>query len=146
MTPRAFVSTYSAPQVNRDAGSKRLFDLMRFMRDRGWDVTFVAAAGIHDEIDARRLRRLGITVYDGELIDVGALAARARFDIALFAFWQIAEHFAPLFRALSPDTRIVIDSVDAQFLRDARRAFRAGPSGGRSGSSAVTTGTRSSAS
>ena len=133
MTPRAFVSTYSAPQVHRDAGSKRLFDLMRFMRDRGWEVTFVAAAGIHDEIDARRLRRLGITVYDGELIDVGALAARARFDIALFAFWQIAEHMAPLFRAHSPDTRIVIDSVDAQFLRDARRAFRAGPSGGPGG-------------
>jgi glycosyltransferase involved in cell wall biosynthesis len=103
---------------------------MRFMRDRGWEVTFVAAAGIHDEIDALRLRRLGVIVYDGELIDVGTLAARARFDIALFAFWQIAEHLAPLFRAHSPDTRIVIDSVDAQFLRDARRAFRAGPSGG----------------
>ena len=130
MTRRAFVSTYSVPQVHRDSGSKRLFDLMRFMRERGWDVTFVAATGIHDEIDARRLRRLGVTVYDAELIDVGSLAATARFDIALFAFWQIAEHMAPLFRAHSPDTRIVVDSVDAQFLRDARRAFRVGPSGG----------------
>ena len=37
---------------------------------------------------------------------------------------------APLFRAHSPSTRIVVDSVDAQFLRDARRAFRVGPSGG----------------
>jgi glycosyltransferase involved in cell wall biosynthesis len=103
---------------------------MRFMRNRDWEVTFVAAAGIHDEMDARRLRRLGVVVYDGELIDVEALATRERFDIALFAFWQIAEHIAPLFRAYSPDTRIVVDSVDAQFLRDARRAFRAGPSGG----------------
>jgi Glycosyltransferase WbsX/Glycosyl transferases group 1 len=130
MTRRAFVSTYSAPQLYRDAGSKRLFDLMRFMRDRGWEVTFVAAAGIHDETDARRLRRLGIMVYDAELIDVVALASAACFDISLFAFWQIAEHMAPLFRAHSPNTRIVVDSVDAQFLRDARRAFRAGTSGG----------------
>ena len=102
MRRSAFVSTYSVPQLHRDSGSKRLFDLMRLMRKHGWDVTFVAATGIHDEIDARRLQRLGITVYDAELIDVGSLAASARFDIALFAFWQIAEHMAPLFRAHSP--------------------------------------------
>ena len=30
----------------------------------------------------------------------------------------------------SPDTRIVVDSVDVQFVRDARRAYRPGPSGG----------------
>ena len=100
------------------------------MRKNGWDVTFVAATGIHDEADARRLRRLGITVYNAEVLDVGSLAATARFDIALFAFWQIAEYMAPLFRANSPNTRIVVDSVDVQFLRDARRAFRLGPSGG----------------
>ena len=130
MRRRVFVSTYSVPQLHRDSGSKRLFDLMRLMCKNGWDVTFVAATGIHDEVDARRLRRLGITVYNGEVLDVGSLAATARFDIALFAFWQIAEQMAPLFRAHSPNTRIVVDSVDAQFLRDARRAFRLGPSGG----------------
>jgi glycosyltransferase involved in cell wall biosynthesis len=130
MTRSAFVSTYSVPHVHRDSGSKRLFDLMFLMRKHSWDVTFVAATGIHDEIDARRLQRLGIAVYDAELVDVRSLAASARFDIALFAFWQIAEHMAPLFRAHSPDTRVVVDSVDAQFLRDARRAFRVGPSGG----------------
>ena len=127
---RAFVSTYAVPQMHRDSGSKRLFDLMRFMREGGWDVTFVAATGIHDGAGARRLRRLGVTVYDAELTDVGALAATGCFDIALFAFWQIAEHMMPLFRAHSPSTRIVVDSVDAQFVRDARRAFRLGPSGG----------------
>ena len=69
MTRSAFVSTYSVPRPHRDSGSKRLFDLMRFLRARGWDVTFVAATGIHDEVDARRLRRLGITVYDAELTE-----------------------------------------------------------------------------
>ena len=130
MKRRAFVSTYSVPQPHRDSGSKRLFDLMRFMRERDWEVTFVAATGFHNEVDARRLRRLGIAVYDAELLNVEALAATGRFDLALFAFWQIAELMAPLFREHSPGTRIVVDSVDAQFLRDARRAFRAGPSGG----------------
>jgi len=130
MKRRAFVSTYSVPALHRDSGSKRLFDLMRLMRARGWEVTFAAAAGIYDEVDARRLRRLGIAVYDAETIDLAALAASARFDIALFAFWQIAEQMAPLFRTQSPDTRIVVDSVDVQFVRDARRAFRTGASGG----------------
>ncbi len=130
MIRSAFVSTYSVPRPHRDSGSKRLFDLMRFLRARGWDVTFVAAAGIHDEVDARRLRRLGITVYDAELTSIEMLAESARFDVALFAFWQIAELMVPLFRAHSPDTRVVVDSVDAQFVRDARRAYRLGPSGG----------------
>jgi len=130
MRRRVFVSTYSVPQLHRDSGSKRLFDLMRLMRKHGWDVTFVAATGVHDEVDARRLRRLGITVYDAERLDLESLARTTRFDIALFAFWEIAGHMAPLFRAHSPRTRIVVDSVDAQFLRDARRAFRVGPSGG----------------
>ena len=35
----------------------------------------------------------------------------------------------PLIRAHSPNTRVVVDSVDAQFVRDARRAYRLGPSG-----------------
>jgi glycosyltransferase involved in cell wall biosynthesis len=130
MTRSAFVSTYGVPRPHRDSGSKRLFDLMRFLRARGWDLTFVAAAGIHDEVDARRLRRLGITVYDAELTSIELLAETAQFDIALFAFWQIAELMLPLFRAHSPKTRVVVDSVDAQFVRDARRAYRLGPSGG----------------
>jgi len=130
VTRRAFVSTYNVPPLHRDSGSKRLFDVMGAMRKQGWDVTFVAALGIHNEIDARRLRRLGVTVYDARLIDVEALVATGSFDIALFAFWQVAEYMAPLFRARSPRTRIIVDSVDAQFLRDARRVLRVGPSGG----------------
>ena len=130
MTRSALVSTYSVPRPHRDSGSKRLFDLMRFLRARGWDVTFVAAAGIHDEVDARSLRRLGIAVYDAELSSIEVLAESAQFDIALFAFWQIAELMVPLIRAHSPNTRVVVDSVDAQFVRDARRAYRLGPSGG----------------
>jgi len=127
---RAFVSTFFVPKPHRDSGSKRLFDMMRALRRQGWDVTFVAAMRIDDEIDARRLRRLGVIVYDAAQIDVEALAATGSFDVALFAFWQIAEQMVPLFRARSPHTRVVVDSVDAQFVRDARRALRIGPSGG----------------
>src|SRR5262249_51013420 len=77
----------------------------------------------------RRLRRLGVSVYDTAQIDVETLVATGSFDIALFAFWQIAEQMVPLFRARSPHTRVVVDSVDAQFVRDARPALRIGPVG-----------------
>jgi glycosyltransferase involved in cell wall biosynthesis len=130
VTRHAFVSTYFFPKPHRDSGSKRLFDMMCAMRKHGWDVTFVSAVPSHDEIDARPLRRLGVTVYDAEQVDVEDLAATSSFDVALFAFWQIAEYMAPLFRDRSPHTRIVVDSVDAQFLRDARRSLRLGPDGG----------------
>src|SRR5581483_1447239 len=130
MMRRAFVSTFSVPKPLRDSGSKRLFDMMRALRTQGWEVTFFAAMKSDDEIDARRLRRLGVTVYNAEQTDVETLAATGSFDLALFAFWQIAEQMAPLFRARSPHTRVVVDSVDAQFVRDARRSLRIGPSGG----------------
>jgi glycosyltransferase involved in cell wall biosynthesis len=45
------------------------------------------------------------------------------FDLAVFAFWQLANRHADLVRRLSPGTRIVVDSVDLHWLRKARQAF-----------------------
>ena len=58
----------------------------------------------------------------------------AKFDLALLAFWEPASRLLPILRAVSPDTRVVVDSIDVHFLRDgparprgrgaARRAIR----------------------
>src|SRR4029079_17119522 len=47
----------------------------------------------------------------------------ARFDLALLAFWHVAEELIPVIRRESPDTRVLVDSIDLHFLRNARHTF-----------------------
>ena len=44
----------------------------------------------------------------------------------MLAFWQPASRVLPVLRERSPDTRVIVDSIDLHFLRDARRTFGAG--------------------
>jgi len=134
MTQRkALVVSYAVPQQDRDSGGRRLHDLIRFLLETGWSVDFVALHGIdkHPEY-VRSLQRQGVAVHgnrslrqedgswtggDGfaELID------RVPFDLALLSFWPVSEYCLPVLRRLSPRTRVIVDSVDVHFLREARR-------------------------
>jgi hypothetical protein len=67
------------------------------------------------------LQQLGVPVYQLPVDPVDELLIASRFDVALLTFWPVAELFEPLFRKFSPATRLVVDSVDLHFLRDARR-------------------------
>ena len=48
-----------------------------------------------------------------------------QFDLALIAFWEPAAALLPIIREHSPATRVVINSMDVHFLRNARRVLRA---------------------
>src|SRR5262249_53783017 len=127
------VASYYVPQGDRDSGARRLFDFIRFLRDDGWSVDFISANGLGDKRYVQGLLRLGVAVHDDAptgkpgsddftLSDRFApLATVAAFDLALLAFWPIAEFYLPLLRRISPSTRVVVDSLDLHFLRDARR-------------------------
>ena len=124
MRRRALVCSYGPPQPDRDSGSRRLFDHLEFLVDAGWVVDFVAASGYGEPRYVDALRQRGIAVFGGDGFD--GLAEYGDYDIALFSFWQNAEQYIPRMRRLSPRTRIVVDSVDMQLLRDARRVFASG--------------------
>jgi glycosyltransferase involved in cell wall biosynthesis len=122
VTRRALVSSYAPPAFDTDAGSRRLFDQISFLVDDGWAVEFVPTHRNGPIRYVRELRRRGVLVHDVSA-DVAQLAATAKFMLALFTFWQPAERLLPVVRAASPDTRIVVDSVDLSFLREARGVF-----------------------
>jgi len=122
MSRRALVSQTRMPEVDRDRGSGRVDQLIRFLLDAGWSVTFLAEEAQPDQRHARRLRRLGVSTHAGydqaaEIIEAGD------FDLALLAFWRQSETLLPLLRRHSPRTRIIIESIDLHFLREARRSF-----------------------
>jgi len=44
--------------------------------------------------------------------------------VAVLAFWNLAEMYMPLIRRHSPKTRIIVDSIDLHFVRQARGTFK----------------------
>jgi len=114
------------PEYDRECGSRRLYELVEYLRSDGCDVTYVAL----DDRPANRyllhLRRNGVACYTGlSDTNLDQLITAAQFDVAVLAFWHAAEGVMPRLRRLSPRTRIVIDSIDLHFLRQSRRAYRA---------------------
>jgi lipopolysaccharide biosynthesis protein/glycosyltransferase involved in cell wall biosynthesis len=120
---RALVCSYGPPRYDRDAGSLRLWHQLDFLQEAGWHITFLTASPEEDNRYARDLLARGIPVYAGRSTRAEEVIGDGRFDLALCAFWQVAELYLPILREVSPETCVVVDSVDLQFIREARRVF-----------------------
>jgi lipopolysaccharide biosynthesis protein/glycosyltransferase involved in cell wall biosynthesis len=131
MTRRALICGYAPPQHDRDSGSRRLWHLMEFLREAGWTLSFLTASQVGEDRYAEDLRRRGTPVYDGTVTRPEDVLASGRFDLAICAYWQVAEFYLPLLREVSPETSVIVDSVDLHFVREARRVFARGVSPGR---------------
>lgn len=107
---------------DRESGSRRVADLLHFLRKSGWRVTFAST----NPAEARYINLLeqqGIETYAGDAIAIDHLIATRRFDLAILAFWHVAETYLPKIRAASPQARITVDSIDLHFVRNARQVF-----------------------
>jgi glycosyltransferase involved in cell wall biosynthesis len=111
------------PEFDREGGSLRVWNLIEFLREAGWAVSFVADDPAHGERYARVLRQRGVSVYGGFDARTDELIACGGFDIALIAFWHLAERYIPRVRRLSPSTHIVVDMIDLHLLRTSRQAL-----------------------
>src|SRR4029453_17619815 len=107
----------------RDSGARRLWHLIGFLREAGWDVTFLSSSPVGENRYAEELLQLGIQVHDGSVVRAEEVIAGGRFALALCAFWQVAELYLPVLRDVSPQTAVIVDSVDLHFVSGARRAF-----------------------
>jgi glycosyltransferase involved in cell wall biosynthesis len=124
---RALVCAPRMPEFDRERGSQLIFDLIGFLQEAGWAVTFIAQRHHGGERYARRLQQRGVESYAGFDDRAEQRIAMARFEVALFAFWHMAEKWMPLVRRLSPETRILVHTIDLHFVRHARQLFQ--PSG-----------------
>src|SRR3954454_18883358 len=122
---RVLIAAPLMPEFDRESGSQRIFDLIMLLRDAGWAVSFVAENGQGGKRYARLLQQRGVAVYDGFGERIERLITRGRLDLVIFAFWHLAEAHMHLVRRLSPQTRIIVDTIDLHFLREARRLFQA---------------------
>ena len=129
---RALVLLPTMPEPDREGGSRRAFHLIELLLDADWSVSVVVENATGGERYARALRQLGAATYAGafthrsgpdHLPKLSDLVTVERFDMALIAFWHLAERHLRTLRVLSPETRVLVDSVDLHFLRQARGAF-----------------------
>ncbi|HKD36825.1 MAG TPA: hypothetical protein VKB78_08485, partial [Pirellulales bacterium] len=123
-TRRALVCAPLVPEFDKESGSKRVFDTIALLQETGWRVTFVSENGAGGERYERLLNRRGVATYRGFGRRTEQLIAGGQFDLAVFAFWYLAERHLPDVRRLSPETRVAIDTIDLHFVRNARRLFQ----------------------
>ncbi len=121
---RALVCSYYAPQSDRDTGSRRVMSLIESLLEADWHVSFAAVHPDGGRYE-RALRQRGVAVHDG-LAGLDELLRVEQFDIAVLAFWPVAERCLPAIRRESPQTRVIVDSIDLHFLRYARQLLRKG--------------------
>ena len=129
---RALVVLPIMPELDRESGSRRAFHLVELLVEMDWAVSVLVENATRGERYARALRQVGAATYAGPATldagaasraDVSALLAAERFDVALIAFWHVAERHLAALRALTPQTGVLVDSVDLHFLREGRAAF-----------------------
>ena len=120
---RVLVVSYYPPEFDRDSGSRRILDLIELLQADGCNVTFLASHRLNDARYVRGLQQMGVQVLLGAATEIENLFAVGQFDLALLAFWPVAEIYLPAIRKASPHTRIIIDSVDLHFLRVGRGKF-----------------------
>jgi GT2 family glycosyltransferase/glycosyltransferase involved in cell wall biosynthesis len=134
------VAHLELPLHDQSSASFRLRELLKLMVADDHRITFLARAGVGQERYVSELRAMGIAVIPwdpgylrnhghaapGAEIDVAALLRRGRFDLAYLYFLESAELYLPLIRHHSPATRIIVDTVDVQFVRHQRGARLSG--------------------
>jgi glycosyltransferase involved in cell wall biosynthesis len=126
---RALVCAPLMPEYDRESGSRRIFDWIGLLREAGWEVSFAAREAPDGQRYARMLQQHGVATYVGFNQRLEQLLSAGRPDLAILAFWHVAETLLPQIRKASPATRILVDSIDLHFLRGARGTFRRENSG-----------------
>jgi GT2 family glycosyltransferase/ubiquinone/menaquinone biosynthesis C-methylase UbiE/glycosyltransferase involved in cell wall biosynthesis len=119
----ALVVDHLTPTFDQDAGSLRMFELLRMLINLDYAVTFVPNNGADVPRYTEALEELGVEVLHGP-IHVPTLIAELAPDlrVAILSRPQVAWNILPALREFAPNTKIIYDTVDLHFLRERRRA------------------------
>jgi GT2 family glycosyltransferase/tetratricopeptide (TPR) repeat protein len=124
------------PMFDRASGSLRLFTIIKLLRKRNYHVTFIARDGMGQDAYKQILQKMGVEVYstDPDMLNLlgrnsnceplnhSEILSDRKYDVAYISFYSVALQYLPIIKEFSPETKIVIDSVDIHFIREMREA------------------------
>ena len=111
------------PETDRDSGSIRMFQMVQVLQRLGYAVSFMALKQPPSEPYAENLRRIGVEVLDGRINSAEEIKRLAPFlRVAILSRPVVGEVVEPLLRRFAPTTKIIYDTVDLHYVREARRA------------------------
>ena len=122
---RVLVIDYSLPTPDQDAGSFRMMEILKAIRAGGKQVTFIPADLVHRSPYAQNLQRIGIEVVHQPFYQsvLYYLEEHGReFDLVILSRADVASRFVEPVRMCAPLAKVVFDTVDLHFLREARAA------------------------
>lgn len=129
---RALIIAPTLPEFDREGGSRDIADMIGFLAEANWSVTYVTRADEGGDRYLRQLRRAGVTVDVAPTGLPAAVLDGDPPDVVVIAFWHLAEELLPLVRRSWPAARVVVSSIDLHFVRESRRIFGAVARGDRS--------------
>jgi glycosyltransferase involved in cell wall biosynthesis len=114
------------PEPSRSAGHTRASEIAFALRRLGYRTTLACETSAGYEAAAGRFAGSGIEVAATDRGDDLDALLRRGFDAAIVSFHTLAARAVPVLRAVTPRTRIAVDSVDVHFVRMRRAAELAG--------------------
>lgn len=123
-----FVSYPQFPETDKNAGALRVFEVVRLIRELGHGVTFMSTQA--NEAHYRKaLEDIGVECLCdddrsvvGHVDEFGEYLRGKNFQVAVFVQHFIYNRYAPYFRMLLPECRLVMDALDLEYVRCEREA------------------------
>jgi len=112
-------------QPDRESGSVRMTNVMRILRDMGYQLTFAALSLEAPQPYVANLQRLGVEVLYRPYVRTPEQHLRklgGRYDLVLLSRADSAARLLDVARRHCPRARVVFDTVDLHFLREQRLA------------------------
>jgi len=115
---RVLIIAPTLPLFDRQAGGKRMLELIKVLRNLGCQVSYAfEGKGIDDPAPyLEALEGKGVRVIEQPLSYL-VERAKAQVDLCIIAWYETAIKFMPLVRELLPDCPIIIDSIDVHWKR-----------------------------
>ena len=117
------VIDHQAPRPNEDAGSMRMFAILRALTDLGAHVIFATQDEHIPQSDILNLGKYGVEVSsDAYPIHQRISDDGDRIDLIILSRPQVCARYLPELRRKCPNALIAYDTVDLHYLRELRRA------------------------
>jgi len=120
---RLLVVDQQIPAPDQDAGSVRMYAILKLLREMDYAATFVSNSELRMFEYERELRRLGIRVLYGYSTAVAHLTRYGhQYEFVVLSRPEVAFRFLPAVRAYALNSTVIYDTVDLHWVRLQRAA------------------------